>query len=105
MDMAKLFEQISGCLTTVSAEIQAGRVPHGKCGELFAYAQRLPNKIRDELGDDEAEHLGGMLRSAFNVEGVAMHLPDVLAKKKPYLKEIDEAAGELQALANLVRVG
>jgi hypothetical protein len=46
-----------------------------------------------------------MLRSAFNVEGVAMRLPDVLSEKEPYLKEIDESAGEFQALANLVRVG
>ena len=105
MDMAKLFEQISGCLTSVSGEIRAGRVPHGKCSELFAYAGRLPDKIRKELGDDEADRLGMTLRSAFNVEGTAVRLPDVPAEKEPYLKEIDEAAGEFQALANLVRVG
>jgi hypothetical protein len=105
MDMAQLFEQISDCLTAVSSEIRAGRVPHGKCRELFSYAQRLPDKIRKELGDEEAERLGSMLLSAYNVEGVAVRLPDVLAEKEPYLKEIDEAAGEFQALANLVRVG
>ena len=105
IDMARLFEHISGCFAAVSGQIRAGRVPHGKCSELFAYAQRLPDKIRKELGDDEAERLGSMLRSAFNVEGVAMRLPDVPADKEPYLKEVDEAAGEFQALANLVRVG
>lgn len=46
-----------------------------------------------------------MLLSAFDVEGVTVRLPDVLVEKEPYLKEIDEAAGEFQALANLVRVG
>jgi hypothetical protein len=105
MDMANLFEHISGCLTTASGEIRGGRVPHGKCSELFAYARHLPDKIRQELGDDEAERLGNMLRSAFNVEGVAMRLPNVPAEKEPYLTEIDEAAGEFQALANLVRLG
>jgi len=105
MDMARLFEHISGCLGAVSDEIRAGRVPHGKCSELFAYAQRLPDKIRKELGDEEAERLGSMLRSAFNVEGVAMRLLNVPADKEPYLKEVDEAAGEFRALANLVSVG
>lgn len=81
MDMAKLFD------------------------ELFAYANRLPDKIRKELGDDEAQRIGSMLRSAYNVEGVAMRLQVVPAEKERYLREIDEAAGEFQALANLVRLG
>jgi hypothetical protein len=105
LDMAQLFDHISGCLTAVSGEIRVGKVPHGKCRELFTYARFLPDKLRTELGDNQAERLGSMLLSAFDVEGVAMRLPDVLAEREPYLKEIDEAAGEFQALGNLVRVG
>jgi hypothetical protein len=105
MDMATLFEFIGRCLTAVSGEIRAGGVPHGRCAELFRYAQGLPDKIRKELGDDEAERLGLMLLSAYNVEGVAINLRDVHAEKESSLKEIDEAAGEFQALSNLVRLG
>jgi len=106
MDMAQLFENISGCLTAVSHEIRAGRVPHGKCGELLGYAEELPKKIREELGNDRAEELGRTLGSAYNVEGVAMGLQHVgnAAEKEPYLKEIEEASGKFQALANLVKV-
>ena len=105
MDMASLFERISGCLSAVSGEIRAGGVPHGRCSELFAYAEHLPGKVSEELGNDEAQRLGRTLRAAFNVEGLATRLRDVSANKDPHLKEIDEAAGEFQALANLVRVG
>jgi len=110
MDMATLFEGISGCLTAVASEIRADRVPHGRCSELFCYAQHLPSKVSKELGKEEAERLGNMLMSAFNMEGAAIHLAaislqDVVAKKEAYLKEVDEAAGEFQALSNLVRIG
>jgi hypothetical protein len=106
MDMAELFASISACLTAVSSEICAGNVPHGRCAELFRYAQALPDKIRKELGDDEAERLGYKLVSAYNVEGVSSRiLQDVHADTTPYLKEIDEASGEFQALANLVKLG
>jgi len=106
MDMAEVFEQISGCLTDVSQEIRAGRVPHGRCSELFFYAKALPDKIRKELGNDEAERLGSTLRSAYDVEGVAVRLlQDVQTDKGTYLKEIEEASGQFRALANLVRLG
>jgi len=105
-DMAELFAGISECLTAVSDEIRAGNVPHGRCHELFTYAQRLPDAIRDELGDDEAERLGSKLLSAYNVEGVAGRLlEDLKADAKPYLKEIDEASGEFKALGRLMKLG
>ena len=106
MAMAQLFEQISGCLSAVSSEIRAGGVPHGKCGQLLFYAQALPDKIRAELGDAQAEALGRTLSSAYNVEGMAMGLENIhdAADREPYLKEIEEASGKFQALANLVKV-
>ncbi len=107
MDMAELFEKISGCLAAVSSEIRAGRVPHGRCSELLQYGEALPDKVREELGEDRAKNLGSTLRSAYNVERVAMGLQHVheAAEKEPYLKEIEEASGKFQALASLVRVG
>jgi hypothetical protein len=105
-DMAELFTSIGACLEAVSGEIRAGNVPHGRCAELFRYARALPDKVRKELGDEEAEQLGRKLMSAYNVEGAAIpRLEDVQADTKPYLKEIDEASGEFRALANLVKLG
>lgn len=106
-DMAVLFEKISTCLLTVSSEIRLGNIPHGKCGELSTYAEALPDAIRDEVGVDKATHLGDLLHSAHNVEGMAMDIDEVADKepylKEPYLKEVEEASGKFQALANLLR--
>lgn len=106
-DMSALFEQISRCLEGVSTEIRAGRVPHGCCGELQQYAQALPALVQNELGDTRAKDLGNTLKSAYNVESVAMNLQQVedAQEKEPYLTQIEEASGQFRALANLVRVG
>jgi hypothetical protein len=103
--MAELFEKISGCLTSVSSEIRAGRVPHGKCSEVLQYALALPDM--KELSDAQAEELGRTLRSAYDAKGAAIGLKDIsnAAEMEPYLKDIDEASGKFQALANLVRFG
>lgn len=103
-EMTALFESISSCLATVSSEIRMGKVPHGKCGELITYAQALPDVIRNEVGDAKATELGSVLHSAYNVEGLAMEISKVV-DKEPYLKEIEEASGKFQALANIVGVG
>ena len=100
-DMANLFERISGTLMDVSCEIRAGNLPHGKCGLLIGYAQELPDKVREEVGRHKAKEYGRTLSSAYNVEGAAMGLQP--AETEPYLKEIEEASGKFQALANLVR--
>ena len=105
IDMGELFERISGCLTAVSSEIRQGRVPHGRCSELFEYAEALPDKIRKELGDDKADQLGRTLLSAHNVELVAAKLHQGLqAERGRCLAEIDQASGKFQALANLVKL-
>jgi len=103
-DMANLFESISSCLATVSSEIRVGNVPHGKCGELITYSEALPGLIDKELGESKAKELGETLRSAYNVECMAMELSEV-AEKEPHLKEIEEASGKFRALANILRVG
>jgi len=101
-EIADLFDRISACLATVSGEIRMGKIPHGKCGELMTYADELPDVIRTEVGDTKADELGKRLRSAYNVEGAALELSDV-SDKEPYLKEIEEASGKFQALANIIR--
>jgi hypothetical protein len=102
--IAKLFEQIGDCLIKVSAEIRAGRVPHGSCNELSTYAQELPVLLSKELGDTKARQLGEDLDAAHNTEAGAIDLRGE-DDPEPYLQRLEEAAGKFQALANLIRVG
>ena len=106
-DMAQLFVQISECLVAVSTEIRTGGVPHGRCAELEQYAQMLPGLVAKELGNTRAQELGDTLRSAYNVESVAIGLQEVKnsQEKEPYLAQMEEASGKFRALANLVRIG
>ena len=103
-DMATLFEHIGQCLGAVADEIRANGVPHGRCKQVFTYGQRLPDKVRQELGDAEADRLGNLLLSVFDVEGLAMRLQTVSQEKGAYLQDIDEAAGEFRALAHLLTI-
>ena len=105
--MAELFESISECLEAVAAEIRAGGVPHGRCGELAQYAESLPELVAVELGQTRAEELGETLFSAYNVESVAIGLQGVAdaEEKAPYLAQLDAASGKFRGLANLVRAG
>jgi hypothetical protein len=105
MDMAHLFESISGCLAAVSREIRAGKEAYARCDELHEYGLALPDKIREEMGSDRAEQLGNTLRSAhFAREFSLGHLGGDVARREPYLQVIEEASGKFQALANLVKV-
>jgi len=104
IDMADLFEKISSCLATVSSEIRKGNVPHGKCYELDTYAQALSEAIRKEVGDKKADELEHTLHSAHNVERLAMEINELASGKETYLREIEEASGKFQALANIVRI-
>ena len=106
-DMATLSESISDCLAAVATEIRAGGVPHGRCGELDEYARALPALIADEVGELRARELGDTLRSAYNVESVAMNLqrPADTTEKARQLAQIEEAGGKFRALANLLRAG
>ncbi len=104
LEMANLFESISSCLANVSGEIRVGNIPHGSCSELITYSEALPGFTDKELGDAKARELAETLRSAYNVEQMAMDLHEK-SDKEPYLKEIEEASGKFSALANILRVG
>lgn len=102
-EMAALFLSVSQCLALVSAEIRAGQVPHGRCGELSMYATMLPAAVQDELGPVEADRLGELLQSAHDVEGMAIQITG--PGRDTQLALIEEASGKMAALANMVRVG
>jgi hypothetical protein len=103
-DMAKLFDDISACLAGTSAEIRAGAVPHGRCGELLTYGQNLPALVEGAIGVQKARELGDQLISAYAVERLAYQLANV-PDRETHLAALEEASGKFRALANLMRVG
>jgi hypothetical protein len=102
--MAMLFESIGSCLAATSAEIRAGGIPHGRCGELISYAETLPGVIDREVGRARAEQLGRTLHSAYGVERLALAIGEI-PDREPYVAQLEEAAGKFLALANVVRFG
>ncbi len=99
--IATLFEKVSDCLAAVSSEIRSGKVPHGRCAELEAYGDQLPDLVRNQV-PDRADALGNQLKAAHNVEGMAQAL-SVGQDKEPYLAQIEEASGKFHALSNIMR--
>lgn len=58
---ANLFDTIAATLDRVVEDLKRDEVPHGACQQMAAYAQALPDAIRDELGAEEAERMGRLL--------------------------------------------
>lgn len=104
IEMATLFLNISECLAATSAEIRAGQVPHGRCGELQAYGQGLEPRIAPAIGPARAKELADQLTSAYAVERLAYAIADA-DDRETHLGGLEEASGKFRALANLVRVG
>lgn len=100
--MAILFEEISICLASLSSEIRLGNIPYKTCLDLCSYVQQLPDKIRQEVGPAQAQKLGATLSSVCAVENLAYNIGQV-ADPEPYLKQIEEASGKFQSLANIMR--
>lgn len=101
-DMAALFYEISDCLSDVAAEIRLGNEPSGKCGEIMAYSEALPDRISKELGDKKAAELGDLLRSSYAVEALSLQLFDS-PEKESELSKLEEASGKFRALGNIVK--
>lgn len=101
--ISDLFLQISDCLGAVSSEVRLGNTPHGKCGELITYSEQLPALIEEQVGKEEAERIGDTLRSAYNVEEMAMEIENA-QNRDEVLNHIDQASGRFRALANMMKV-
>jgi hypothetical protein len=97
-----LFSQISDCLEGTAKEIRAGTYPHGRCAEMGQYAKELPDAIGDELGKGKATTIAATLAEAHEVERLFSNpmTPEGIAE----ISKLDEAAGILRAISNVVRV-
>jgi hypothetical protein len=103
-EIAVYFANISGCLSEVYKELNAGRIPHGNCAKLEGYAQVLEATVGDYTGSEKAKELAELLLNAHMVETL-YDPPNTPAEVRSRLPEIDKTAGQLGALADSVRAG
>lgn len=91
-------------------EVDKGNFPDTKCGEIFGFAQALPDATKEVLGEEQAKDLAETLTSAYNekqrMQGLA-DLQDVnsAAIKNAYVKKTKEASGKFRALAEVMNAG
>jgi hypothetical protein len=99
--MAEKFEHVAACLEAAASEIRAGVFPAGRCAEMQTYASHLPPLVEEEIGKPQAQEIGRALEDASAVEQLynGRTSPEGMAD----LRRLDEAAGVLHAMANIVR--
>jgi len=95
---------VGATLAEIAAEIGAGRVPYGKCGELSIHAQRFAARMSDALGAPEAARLAKVLDECQNVERMAAELASA-EQAREQVAAIAEASGLFTATALVVRAG
>lgn len=100
--MADLFERIANCLEQASSEIRAGVYPQGRCQELLTYAVALPGRMKGIVPEGEAREIGWALQHAHSVEGLYSIRDQAPGLEQ--LRALDEAAGTIRGLGNLLRV-
>ena len=100
--MGEAFVAVATCLEDAAREMRGGSYPAGRCQEMLTYSVELPRLVDEELGAAKAQEIGQALTEAHRVEMLfaKRDSPDGLAD----LARLEEAAGMLRALANLVRV-
>jgi hypothetical protein len=99
--MAEKFMKVAACLEGAASEIRAGTYPAGRCHEMLTYAVELPPLVVHELSPSKAQEISDALQAAYRVE--TLHNDRHSLEGKDDLFKLDEAAGLLRALANLVR--
>lgn len=98
---ADLFDKIANCLTATATDIRAGQYPAGRCSELLTYATALPSRVQGVVPDGEVQEVTSALIQAHSVEGLYAIRDQTQGHEQ--LRALDEAAGTLQGLANLLR--
>ena len=100
--MAVLFESVAACLEDTARQIRGGSYPAGRCHELLTYAVELPATVEDEVGAAKAQEIGAALTDAHEIERLFGDRNN--ADGPAQIAKLDEAAGLLRALSNLVKV-
>jgi hypothetical protein len=96
--VASFLNSVSDCLTRIASDLRADREPHSACSELAYYARRLPETVKEELGN-EAKDLLMALDEATHSRLAALKQADDLEYARKQMAVIEEAAGKVKALA------
>ena len=102
--ISDLFRHISDALAAAAAEIRDGRVPHGVCGQLMAFAGELFETTKGVLGEDKARELADQLWANYNIESFAMRLDSAdAAGRETAAQQLEESSGRFLALGHMIR--
>lgn len=102
--IADYCDRVGDTLAQIVAELEAGRVPHGKCAQLVAYSDDFAIVAAPVLGAAEAGRVAAALRQNHDIERMAMEF-DQAAERADAIRQLAEAAGRFTASAHRVRAG
>ena len=103
--LVQYFSDIATLLEEVSALLRTGEYPHGKCAELGALADLMPQTLAGLLPDEDIQTNKDKLRAAHEVELLYSQLDPLMSEEsQKRLVELDEAAGQFRALVAHLRV-
>jgi hypothetical protein len=100
--MADLFEKVAVCLEQTAAQIRAGTYPGGRCQEMLSYAVDVPAMTKATIGEARAQEIGTALKESYQVERLFGDRETAAGEEQ--LQKLDEAAGTIRALGNILRV-
>ena len=60
--IASYFSEISKCLGGAAEKLENGKVPSTEWGELKTYAEKLPETIGEEIGQEQVKELSCLLK-------------------------------------------
>lgn len=89
---------VANTISEITIELRLGNVPHGKCAEMGGHTELLQETIGDLIDNKKLEDLTSYLKTATEVESIAIEL-DSAKESENEIAKLDEAAGLFRALA------
>lgn len=101
--IASYFSEISKCLGGAAEKLENGKVPSTEWGELKTYAEKLPETIGEEIGQEQVKELSCLLKKTINNTSISEVAKDFKSKGKGDIQAIREASGRFNGLATTVQ--
>jgi tetratricopeptide (TPR) repeat protein len=101
--IASYFSEIAKCLGEAAEKLENGKVPSTEWGELKIYAEKLPEAIGEEIGQEQVSDLSYLLKRTINNTSISEVAKDFKGKGKGDIQAIREASGRFNGLATTVQ--
>ncbi|MBP0030788.1 GUN4 domain-containing protein [Roseofilum sp. Guam] len=95
--IASYFSRVGECLSEISQQLKAGESAYSKVSELRELAQILPETIKDEMSQEQANELSNLLKAS-----LGDNLDD-LKNNEPGIRQIEECAGKFNGIAFTIK--